>query len=621
MRKVIGLLVILSSFLYAAETELGSLLSEYRDNSELSNETKELKNGNVIVYSRSDLDKMQAYTLNDVLKTIRLFTTISTKFGMATLIKSPYSEKTISSVKVFIDSYEVTSLTEGTGLTQFSRMGLNHIDHIEIYQASNAIAFSGEPGNMVIKLYTKDSSRENVSTLQTSLDSRGGSRAQIIDAQSFDGYTYLANLDISNYNSNEYKQPNGAELSRDGRRGQFYANLAKKDDFKVEIGSSIERDDLFAGFGKSINSGEFLIKNYYAQFTKYFEGNIKLILNTSYETVDLTDNDKIGVPLQDNSISKSLEAKTGSYIYNAILEKRLKYNDNNLLFGTQIKQRSFFLDELKSNGANKTVVMGPKDLNIYMLYVEDEYAINSTNTLTLGAKLDTYDNHQTSSTTQNVLRAAYLNKLSDNTSFAVFAQKGYFYPLFAQTTFSPLYYTNPNLKSVKNNVIKAELEQKIDKLTLKVGGADATSKDGISYNPITKTYVTNPETNTFWQYYISATYRFNADNKINAEYFKAYKDGIEYNPNNGALLQLYNKFDKFDFYNELIYRSSYISVDGQIINTGIDYTTGAIYHYSKKLDFKLKGENLFDRASQIGINGLKVAPYDRRAILTMEYSF
>ena len=57
------------------------------------------------------------------------------------------------------------------------------------------------------------------------------------------------------------------------------------------------------------------------------------------------------------------------------------------------------------------------------------------------------------------------------------------------------------------------------------------------------------------------------------------------------------------------------------MNIGLDYTTGAIYHYTKKLDLKLKGENLFDRASQIGINGLKIAPYDRRVIFTIEYIF
>ncbi|MDK9693765.1 MAG: TonB-dependent receptor [Sulfurimonas sp.] len=607
--------------LVAEEAKLDDLLSQYREASELSHETKRDISGHLTVFTRSDLDKMQAYTLNDVLKTIKMHTLMATKFGMSTLVKTPYSEKTISTVKVFIDSYEVTSLTSGTGLTQFGKMGLNFIDHVEVYQASNAISFNGEPGSMVIKLYTKEPSRENVTALQASVDSRGGSRTQVIEANSFEGYTYLANLDVSNYDSKEYAIPNGSELSRDGKRGQFNFNLAKKDDFKVEVGSAIEKDNLFSGFGKSIDDGEFYTKNFYAQFTKYFEGNIKLILNTSYENVDLTNRDSSGLVLQDNSISNFLETQTASETYNAILEKRKNYNDHELLFGMQFKKRSFSVEKLKSDGADKSLFIGPRDLNIYMLYFEDAYNINSNNVLTFGAKLDHYDNHQTSTDTQNILRVGYLSTLSDTTSVKAFIQKGYFYPLFSETTFSPFYYTNANLESIKSLVGKIELEQQINAMTIKIGGASTKTKDGISFNPISKIYVTSPETMTFGQYYINATYRFDAENKVIAEYFRAYKQGTEYSPNNGALLQLYNSVGRFDIYNELIYRSSYDGVYNQKINTGLDYTAGAIYHYSKQLDLKLKGENLFDRASQIGINGLKIAPYDRRAILTLEYIF
>lgn len=621
MKKILLFLIVLSNLLYAKEESLDSLLSEYRDVNELYNDTKELKNGHVILFSRSDLDKMQAYTLNDVLKTVRIHTLMATKFGSTGLVKTPYSEKTISTVKVFIDSYEITSLTSGTGLTQFGKMGLNHIDHIEIYQASNAIAFNGEPGSMVIKLYTKDPSRENTTAFQASIDSRGGSRTQIIDAKSFDDYTYLANADISNYNSTNYKIPDGSELSRDAKRGQFYVNLAKKNDFKVEVGSATEKDNLFSGFGNSIDSGEFYTKNLYTQFTKYFDNNLKLILNASYESVDLTNSDSIGFRLQDRTISKQLETQTSSKVYNAILEKQLTYNDHNLLFGTQLKIRSFSLDRLKSNGIDKNLQIGPKDLNIYMLYAEDAYNINSNNTLTLGVKLDYYDNHQISSSLQNILRVGYLGTLSDATSVKMFIQQGYFYPLFSETTFSPLYFTNARLESVKSLVAKAELEHQINALTLKIGSAITKSKDGISFNPFNNIYLNSQNTNAFGQYYINAIYKFNADNKVIAEYFRAYRQGAEYSPDNGALLQLYNRIGKFDIYNEFIYRSSYVGVFSQKINTGIDYTTGVIYHYGKRLDFKLKGENLFDRASQIGINGLKIAPYDRRAIFTVEYSF
>lgn len=102
--KIYIILLLLTALLFGEEKNIDELLSEYREAGELYNETKEIKNGHVTTFSRADLDKMQAYTLNDMLKTIKLFTLMSTKFGMSTLVKTPYSEKTISSVKVFIDS-------------------------------------------------------------------------------------------------------------------------------------------------------------------------------------------------------------------------------------------------------------------------------------------------------------------------------------------------------------------------------------------------------------------------------------------------------------------------------------------------------------------------------------
>lgn len=621
MKKVLFILVIFVSFLYG--DDLDSLLSEYRDANELSNETRESKNGHVIVYSRTDLDKMQAFVLNDVLKTIRGYTIGATRFGATGLVKSPYSEKAISSIKVYIDSYEVTSLTEGTGLNQFGRMGLGHIDHIEIYQASNAIAFNGEPGTMVVRLYTKDPSRENLSSMEISLDSRGSKRTQLVEARGFDDYTYMANLDLGDYNYKEYDMPNGSELSRDGRRAQVYLNFAKRDDFKVEFGSAIEKNNLFSGFGKAIDNGEFSLKNYYLQFTKYFANNIKLALNASCEQVKFLDRDNDGFKLQDKTISKYFESKVDADVYNAILEKRINYDKHEFLFGSQFKYRTLSVSKLHSNGVDKKqdILLGPRDLSVYMFYLEDRYSIDSDNAITVGAKLDIYDNHQTTPSKQKVFRVAYEHTFDDTTFLRAFVQSGYFYPDFSQTTFSPLYFTNPNLKSVKNRVAKVELEKGIENLTLVAGGGKSRSKDGIFFDSTTNSYINSPKNNDFWMYYINATYRLDADNKILIEYFKANRNGEKYSPDSGGLIQLYNKIGRLDIYNELIYRSSYDGVYGLDMDLGVDYTAGIIYHYSKKLELKLKGENLLNKASRIDINGLRVAPYDKRAILSAEYSF
>ena len=620
MKTSILLLLLFLSLLQAQEASLEDLLSEYREANELYLETKENRSGHIILFSRSDLDKMQAYTLNDVLKTLRMFTLKSTRFGMSSLVKTPYSEQTMSSVKIFIDSYELTSMTSGTGLAQFGKMGLNFIDHIEVYQSANAVVFSGEPGDTIIKLYTKKSFRENATVFQASIDSKKGSRAQLIEADNFEDYSYLANFDISKNNFKKYSS-NMNDLSRDGYRGQFYLNLSKKDDFTIEAGSSLERYDIFSGFGSAITDGLIDTRYHYIQFSKYFSDSMKLILSSTYEEVRLDDKDANGIPLFDNGVSNDMEIKTGSYTNGIILEKRDTYKDHTFLLGTQLKRRTFFLDKFKSDSIDKDIPLGPKCLDIYMLYFEDTYNINESNRITVGAKIDYYKNSSNASSTEDILRIGYIGNFGKELSLKMFVQKDYNYPIFAQTTFSPIYMPNPDLKSSKGVKSKIEAEYKKDYLTLTVGGEFSRYRDGIVFDTSNKMYVNNDRNSDFNQFFINTNYKFDADNKIIVEYFKAYKENFTFSSDEGALLQLYNRSGRFDIYNELIYRSSFTSLSKTRIDAGYDYTFGAIYHYDKKLDLKFKAENVFDKASKTDMGNVSIQTIDRRAIFTVEYIF
>ncbi|MFA5461524.1 MAG: TonB-dependent receptor [Sulfurimonas sp.] len=619
--KFLVILSLLLSSVYAQESNLDDLLSKYRQANELHNETKDEKSGHVIVYSRSDLDKMQAYTLNDVLKTIKLFTLKSTNFGLTSLVKTPYAESSMPSIKIYINSYELSSITTGSGLAQYGKMGLNHIDHIEIYQASNTISFHGESGNMVIKLYTKDPSKENATVLQASADSKGGTRGQIIDAQSFDEYSYLANADVSNNNYDEKISPNGSLYSRDGNRGQFYFNFTKKDDYIIEGGASVEDYNLYSGFASSITGGDINTKYTYLSFTKQFEKNIELIFSTTYETVDIANTDSLGINLFDGSSSNALEIQNGSFTHDLVLQKRDTYKDNNLLYGIQIKKKAFFLDSFKSNGVEKPIILGPKNLDIYMLFFEDTYNINDSNKITFSTKFDHFENHATKSTTENILRLAYISRLNDELSVKTIIQNGYVYPLATQTTFSPLYNINPNLERSKVSIAKAEIEYEKDDLTLTLGAAASKSKNNIVFNPTLNMYVNNDSSSDFSQMSLGTEYRFSAENKIILEYFKAFKENGNLSSDSGALLQLYTTYGKFDIYNELVYRSSYRGIDNVYVDDGYDYTAGAIYHHNKDINIKLKGENLFDKAIESSIKGVSIPSLERRLILTLEYIF
>jgi len=617
--KLLLLVSLISTFLFAKEILLDDLLSEYESSQSLYHKTKQESAGNLILFSRSELDRMQAYTLNDVLKTLRMFSLEATRTGMTNLTKSGSDQSSFNSVKLFINSHELNSATLGDALTQYGKMSLYFIDHIEVYQMGNSVVFGNEPGSMVIKLYTKEPSRENAASVQTSIDTRGSLTLRAIDAREFDEYSYLANFDVSKNNYKTYNA-HGYNLSRDGQRGQVYAKFSKKESFDIEFGATKERYDAFSGLGDAPLHGHTDATNAYLQATRHFDDKLKFIISLSHEKLEVINRDAVAIPIADTPRPKQIDVGIGSHIISAILEKRFVHENNDLFVGAHIKHQKFDINEYKRDGINTSGSWGPTKRNIFMGYIENLYNINESNLITVGAKLDRYENVDAKSSTEHILRLGYVSLLDDRWTLKLFAMKSYVYPMFRQTTFSPYFNINPDLQSIKNRTYSAELIYKTKQNTISVSAGEGEAKNMIVFNPMLKRYVNKDGTNTFQRAYVRFEHNFDINNKITLEYFKIFQKKYV-SSDQGGLIQLYNKIGKFDIYNELIYRSKYESAFGEKMAAGYDYTLGIIYPVNKKLDLKLKGENLLSKAHEVPLNGVDVPVMERRGLLTMEYTF
>lgn len=617
--KIIFLFLFLSSILFSADILLDDLLAKYEKSESLYHKTKKESAGHLILFSRSDLDKMQAFTLNDVLKTIRMFNLEATSIGMTTLVKSGSSQVVSNPVKIFINSHELNSATLGDAMTQYGKMGLYFIDHIEVYQAGNSVTFGNEPGSMIIKLYTKEPSRENSTSTQISIDTRESLNLRAVDAREFGDYSYLANIDISKNNYDTYNT-NGYDLSRDGVRGQVYIKFSKKDSYDIESGISQEKFDSLNGLGNAPIDGHISAKNFYIQATKHFDDGLNLIFSISHEELNAFNKDAVAIPMADGSMPKQIDVNIDSNVYSAIIEKKFVYGANDLFLGAHIKQQDFDINEYKRDAIPTSKVWGPKKRNIYMAYMENLYNINENNLITFSAKLDHYENDTSKSSTEHILRLGYITLLDKNWTFKLFAIKGYIYPTFRQTTFSPNININPDLNSIKNRLFTTELIYKNDKTTLTLSGGEGEAKDSIVFNQALKKYVNSDGIGRFQRGFVRAEHLFDINNKITLEYFKLFQDNYV-SPGDGGLIQLFNKIGKFDIYNELVYRSDYKSSDGSNMPAGYDYSLGVIYPVNKQLEVKLKGENLLDKAHEVPINGANIPVMERRGLLTMEYTF
>ncbi|MFA5454791.1 MAG: TonB-dependent receptor [Sulfurimonas sp.] len=619
MRFLVSVLLF-AVLLFSEELSLDNLLKKYESAEELYHTTKKESAGHIILFSRSDLDNMQAYTLNDVLKTLRFFTIQTRKNGMTTLVKSTESQMSGSPVKIYINSHELNSATLGNALVQYGKMGLYFIDHIEIYQAGNSVTFGNEPGTMLIRLYTKEPSRENVTSTQTSVDSLGSITLQAINTEVFDDYSYLANVDLRKNNHENYTI-NNSELSRDGARGQFYFKFSKNSDYDIEIGATSERYDVFSGLGMAATDGYTHTQDVYAHVTKYFENDIKAMLTASHEKFELYNQDSSGIPLP--SITpppNELRADIGTEVYSAIIEKKFINGNNELSLGTQYKHQEFKINKYETDGISVPMSWGPKDLDIFMVYAENLYNINENHLISLSAKFDHYENELSKSSTQHILRAGYVGVFNKEWKFKLFAMESYMYPTFLQTTYSPNYNINPDLASAEILTLTAEMIYNKNNTTLTLGGGNSQSDNAIVFNMTQNKYVNSSEKNSFDILYANAEYKFDIDNKIKVECFKEFRED-NYSPHSGGSIQLFNTIGKFDLYNELIYRSDYTSIDGINIADGYDYSLGVIHKLNRQTELKLKAENILDKASETPINGVGISAIDRRVLLTLEYIF
>lgn len=608
------------SILFSQENTLDILLDEYRNSQELYLKTKKESAGHITVYSRSDLDRMQAYTLNDVLKTLRMFSAQIDPVGMTSLIKAGGSFKTNFPIKIYIDSQELNSATLGNALSQYGKMGLYFIDHIEVYQGVNSIAYGNEPASMIIRLYTKKPSRENSTSAQIAVDTKASANLRVVDARVInDKYSYLINLDASKNNFKTYHTNNGYELSRDGQRGQFNFKFCKDSDYTVNISATKEEYDSFNGLGRAPLGGDIKNDNAYIQFIKYFDNNIELNFSASREDLYINMRDANGIRLYDGSMSEHLEAKVKTDVYYASLTKKFIEENNELILGLQAKQKKFTIDTFKSNNVDKALTWGPNKIDIYMAYFENLYNIDKNNLITMSAKLDHYDNEAKSST-ENTLRLGYVGIFNKAWTLKVFGLKSYDYPIFRQTTFSPNTNINPYLKSAKTLSLTSEIIYKTSKTKTSFSYGSGQKKDAIVFNMSQNKYVNKSGKNRFDRAYLRHEYYFDVNNKIILDYYKMYKK-VYNSPRYGGLIQIFNKVGKFDIYNELIYRSKYTSIDKVKMSESFNYSLGLTYHLNKKTELKIKGENLFDKSLEVPINGIDVASNERRGIISLEYTF
>ena len=625
MFKYLLLICLISLNITADELKLDDMLKEYQDSASLYKKTKQDASGYILIYSREDLDRMQAFTLKDILNNLRLFTLQLNLTGALQLQKVGQAKNAVPPIKLYIDNYEVTTVLQGNALDMYADMDIYFVDHIEIYQSSSSFSFGNMPGSMVIRLYSKDPQRENLISSQISIDSKSSYNLRVLDAGvSENGYDYMLYADASQTKFDDHYRDDNL-LSRDALREQFHFMISKKDDFELEIDGINNKTDIFNGFG-SAPLGDYSIRAYgFLNYTKYFTNDLKISLSTSIEHKKALNSDENGIRLYSGATTDKFKADAISNTYKIIVEKKVIHENSDLLLGTQFQQNRFNTSIYEVDNLDPT--FGADKIDIYMVYMEELYNLDDKNLIAISAKLDHYRDNHSKNTTDYSARLGYISHFHKNYKTKLFLNRLYLYPTMLQSSFSPpVYEPNPNLKNTEIKIATGEIEYFDDQNKAIFGYAHKIIDNAIVFSKTAKKYVNKTDRVFFNRIYIQLEHKFDLYNKILVGYYKGYKENYA-SPSSGATIELFNKIGNIDIYNSLVFRDGYTFDFGAgdvRVDDGYDYTLALTYPYSKDIVIKVKGENLLDKSIKTPIDAqglIQIPAIERRAIISMEYTF
>ncbi len=638
MKKIYFVCLIAFFILNLRAEDISELLQKLNNTEELYHKTKVESAGLLILYTRDDLERMQAYKLKDVLKSLRFFTYKEGYIGESALSPSGGSSVVSPMFRLYIDNHEVSSSIYGSSMLQFSELDLGFVDHIEIYEGGNAISFGNEPGLVTIRIYSKEPTREKGSTLALQGDSEGSKTSKICYTDTFNDnkqsvllYALLGKTDRKELYGN------GSNYSKDTTNNTFYTRYIFKDKGSISAGYFAKEKDAFVGVGMAHTPIE---PNRVDR--KHLFLNIQYLLPNAFELNLSADNIKHNMLFSDTNKIRIVQnpnpftyfdGKFSETLYKATLKQNIEHNKGDFKWGLQGIKKSYKINHMLMDGNDSTTISGPSKLNIFSVFGEERFNIDENNLLIGTIKFDNYsDNFNAESHTEYIARLGYIHLFSSVLSSKIFISRTYLYPGFAYTsTFPNNYFSNSSLGAEHHNFIIGELKYNTSNDTTKIGGVYKILEDKILLDSGSRMFVNSSKKNKTIRVYANYTHHFNSLNKISTEIYNTYfigDDIVKKSSMTGAYIRSINTIGRFDIFNELIYRSSYTYplpayIGGPInIKSGYDYNVGVKWHINNAFTLSVKGENIFGKASKTPIYGLgAVDNLDRRVMAQVEYFF
>ncbi len=451
MKKKFLLFILLPINLCFADESILNLLSEYEKVADLSNKTKIESLGSYVIFTRRDLEIMQAYKLSDVLKSIQVHTFIPNHFGVFQLTSFGNLVGLNTSYKLFINDHEVSSINTDNPFLIYDEYPLDNIDHIEIYFGPGAVKVGNEPFLLVIKMYTKDPEREYATVLSSRISTNQEYSLSFNTSKKIDdNKSYFLSINKS-YNNFKTQYFNGSPLERDSNR--FYGFLQYKYyDTTIDLSFSSVKRDTFINYSpdKQPSISNTSSEDFYINANQYFLEDKSLKLNIS---IDINKregefgNDLAGgglfippIYIPPNIPIYYYEKRTlNKYTFHLL--KDFKTDKNVLSLGFSYKKKENNIDDslykTPTTEGNMNNIFVFKNTDIYTGYLENQYSINDKNSLILSLKYDYYKKDGgLKDFSDYIARIGYVSYITNYLYIKGFLAKTFIPPSFFEYEFS-----------------------------------------------------------------------------------------------------------------------------------------------------------------------------------------
>ena len=632
IRHLLFVVVFISSL--TAEDDLSSLLERYKSESDLSNVTKQESAGFVDIYTRKDLERMQVRNLQDILASLSSIYYTRTINNLIALTRPTIYRIPMTTIRLYINDHDITSTSFGSGFLVWGDMSIEHIDHIEVYKSTSSIEFGNETAMLVIRLYTKSPKREEGGKLRGSLADNGSYDISAYYARQLQNdlsyFVFMEKDDIDRDVYHNYYENKEYDFDSDKCGHSVYANVLYKK-WSFEIGSYKKSNDSFIGIGvkKTPEGGSLDASHSYVHLTKEFDNGFKVELAADKLEYKRTYHDPNGIKVSNvDVLLENFKMKFDDEIYSVIAEKETKIGNNRFVVGGFYKRKSFDGNGLYDNTQYDFEYRHSFDnyIDLYSLYFEDNYDVDEHNRLIFSVKNDSYRyDKDVKSHDKTVIRAGIVS-MYDKVRLKLFGTKSYqphtFYQIYNPQNIP--YKANPKLDMCDTYIVSLSLLYKTERSEAEFIFAQNTVMDIIKYDRASETgFYNSSQRSRFTRVQVALRHRFDLHNKIAVEFFTGENSfGTEYSPKYSAVVKSFNKYGKFDFYNELYWKSgyTYAKVD---VDPSLNFTSSVKYHYSDDLRIGVRGENIFDSGFEEAYKGLSTAipVIDQRFWLNLEYLF